>query len=58
MKNKQTDVTKKEVLELAEILVILQRLPKDERIAMQYYMKGALHALQMNDEIEKSKLGA
>lgn len=47
------EVTKKEVVELAEILVKIQQLPKEERIAMQYYIKGTLQGIQMTGENAK-----
>lgn len=35
---------KNELQQLAETLVIFQQLPKDERIAIQYYIKGRVDA--------------
>lgn len=47
------EVSKKEAVELAEILIKIQQLPKEERIAMQYYIKGTLQRIQMTGENSK-----
>lgn len=41
---------KKDAKELAGILVKIQELPMEERIAMQYYIKGTLNGIQMAGE--------
>lgn len=48
--NTQTTVSKEELQEMAEILFKLQQLPQAERIAMQYYIKGAIQGVQMTVE--------
>lgn len=44
---------KKGATELAGILVKVQHLPPEERIATQYYIKGMLQGIQMAGEAPK-----
>ena len=44
---------KKGANELAGILIKVQRLPPEERIATQYYIKGMLQGIQMAGEAPK-----
>lgn len=44
---------KKGATELAGILVKIQELPPEKKIATQYYIKGMLQGLEMNGEAPK-----
>ena len=51
MKNQNLTVEKAEIQQIAEVLAIFQKLPENERLAIQYYIKGRIDALTGNVEI-------
>lgn len=52
VENEMTEV-EKGAAELAGILVKIEQLPPEERIATQYYIKGMLQGIQMVGEVPK-----
>ena len=41
---------KKDINEIAKILAKIEQLPREEKIAMQYYIKGMLEGIQKSTE--------